>query len=381
MGILGGTLCIAGVLGTWYFGTGHEIRNTFGLIFLVSISISMTVLGLYSAVAVLREKVVLTPDAIELIGIIKTTRVRRDEISGYRFMSVQGINYIELTPNDPKQRKIKVTILCLPDEEFSNWFKGVENFNQKEYAASLRKIEQNPALGETPLARIDNNSRARKIAQSLNAALYAEGAWALFYPHPYMLMVVVIAATPWIAIGLCYKYGDSFAINDPGINSAEADLTRLLFLPGVLLSIRALVDVMLLDWAQLVFPSIIGGLIIMACAARVSPGLRSSIGKLVFVALLQVVYVGSVMTIVNVKLDGTPPENFKVTVLSKHQTTGKGPKLFFTISPWGSIKTNSEIPVSCDLYKQTSTGDIISIQLHAGSLGLPWYTAGESPRC
>src|SRR5918996_3980093 len=75
LGLGGAAMGIAGLLGVWYFGSGHEVRNTAGLLIMVGISLSLAALGFYCAIAVMRGVVVLMPHAIELRGLFKTLRL------------------------------------------------------------------------------------------------------------------------------------------------------------------------------------------------------------------------------------------------------------------------------------------------------------------
>jgi hypothetical protein len=382
MGLTGGGLGVGGLLGIWYFGTGHEVRNTTDMVMLVSVSAALLLLGLLAAIATMRARVVLTAEAIELHGGLKTERMRRDEVAGFRIIAAQGFNILWLKPGTAGAKVMKVSMLFKPDEAFMAWFEGIENIDYAEYVKSVEEIAQDAQLGDTPEARLDNLGRSRKIAQLLTYAAYAAAAWVWFYPHPYTLAVLVNAVLPWLAIALCWKYGRSFTIEDPGKNSAQADLTPLLIFPGIVLSLRALLDTQLVDWHALILPSITGTVLMAWVVVRAAPALRQRIGKLLLLSLFLLWYQASALTLANVQADYSQPDQYRTTVLGKRHTTGKGATQYFSVTAWGeSDKDNNEVQVSRPLYQATAVGDTVCISRRAGALRMAWYTVGDVRVC
>lgn len=382
MGAVGGVLGIGGLLGIWYFGTGHEVRNTSGMIMMVGVSAALMLLGLFAALAILRARVVFTAEAIELHGGLKTQRMRRDEVAGFRIIEAQGFNILWLKPSTAGAKVMRVSMLFQPDAAFMAWFEGIENIDHAEYVKSVQDIAQDAQLGDTPEARLDNIARSRKIAQLLIYVTYAAAAWVWFYPHPYTLALPVNAALPWLAIALCWKYGRSFSIEDPGKNTAQADLTLLLILPGAVLSVRALMDINLVDWHALILPTIVGTVLMAWVAVRAAPGLRRRVGKLLLMTLFLLWYQASALTLANVLADYSQPDQYRVTVLGKRHTTGKNSSQYFSVTAWGeSVKDNNEVQVSWNLYQATAVGETVCVSRHAGALGMAWYTVGDAPAC
>lgn len=385
IGSAGGIISIWGVLGVWYFGTGHEIRTFMQQAVMVGISMSAILLGLWCAVGILKARIVLTSRDLQLFGIIRTTVLRRHEIVGYRVRNVQGIDFVELESKLPEREKHKTTKIGLyfkPDVAFDAWFHGINNFDALEIEASMREVEEDVELGRTPEDRLGNVKRARKIAgvlQTVSIVFFV--VWAIFYPRPYTLVIFLLVILPWFAMWMCWRYKGAYSIEDSGHNSMRADLTLLLVMPGFLLSLRALQDVNLLDATQLILPGFFGLAIMLACLLRVAPVYRTKLGKLLLTAVLLFTYPISTMAIANFLLDTAEPVKNRIEVLGKRHTTGRGASQYFRVSAWGPYRGENEIKVPHEMYRQTQVGQTICLQHHPGALHMGWYSFGRSIDC
>ena len=377
LALLGFPLGIGGLAGVWYFGAGHEVQNSTQMVVFVGISLAMAALGFWCAVGTLLTKIlVLTQEELHVPG-IWTTVIRRSDIKGYRVLNLQGFNVLELEstkPDKTKKKKTKITMLFKPDDEFAAWFEGIPNFDAIELAASVQEIEKDAELGSSPEERLDNVNRAQKIARALYFGSLAAGGWAIFYPHPYIAMFIVVAALPWLALWLCWKYKGSFSVDDLGRNSVRADLTIMLVMPGAILAIRALTDVQLINATKLIAPTVIGLLIMLASITWIAPVYRTNLLKLTLVALLLFAYPASSIAIANTLFDQNEPETYRLQVLQKRHTSGKGASQYLSVPAWGPHIEANEVQVPRDLYRQTEIGQTICVLRHPGALGLEWYS-------
>lgn len=385
LAILGFPLGIGGLAGVWYFGTGHEVHNLTQLVIFVGISLAMAVLGFWCGAAALLTKIlVLTKQELQVPGIFRSAVIDRAAIAGYRVLNVQGFNVLEVEyarPDTNKKKKAKITMLFKPDEIFEAWFQGIPNFDAIELAASVQEVERDTQLGRSPEERLDNVDRARKIARVLHVIFLAAAGWAIFYPHPYLVMFIVVASLPWVALWLCWKYKGSFSIDDPGRNSVRADLTGMLLMPGFSLALRALSDVRLVDATKLLFPSVAGLVLMLAVVASVAPVYRTNVVKLVLAASLLCAYPAGSIAIANALFDRNRPETYRLQVLKKRYTTGKGASQYFHVPGWGPHADVNEIQVPRELYRQTETGQTICVQHHPGALRLEWYSVVALEEC
>ncbi len=381
MGFFGAVLSIGGLLGIWYFVTGHEVRNQTGMLLMVGISIALSLLGFACALPILRFKLILTPNSVEIHGGFKFKQIRRTEIAGYRTKTLQGIKILELMPKHSKAGAMKVEMLFNPDTLFLAWFAGIDDLDRIERAASTLEIELDSKLGDSPQQRLNKIAQAKRIANVFKIATSLSLAWALWFPLPYDVMVMTISIVPWIAFGLCWVSGRSFTLEDSGNNSLRADLTLPLIMPGFILSLRALQDIHLLDWTGLILPSVLLSMILACLVAWLTPVLRKKFGRLVMLLVMLIPYPASLISIANVRLDQAQPDFFRVNVLNKRVTTGKGASQYFTVSSWGPNQGSSDIQVGRDFYQKHEIGASICIPLYAGALGLEWYSYADGRTC
>lgn len=381
---IGLPLGLGGVAGAWYFGTGHEVRGDIQMYLMVAISLSMAILGLWCAISPLVTKIlVLHEDKLVVPGLFRNIVLDRSKISGYRVFAYQGVNVLQLHFTGPSgSLKMKnVTLLFTPDDFLANWFSVIPNIDAEEYAESVREIQKDVRLGDTPEERIGNVTRAQKISRTLNIGSLILGGWAIFYPRPYMPIFLVLVALPLLVLWLCRRYPGSFSIDDTGKKTARGDLTPVLFMPGFVLAIRAISDVQMLAPSELIIPTLFGALTLVFSIAWVAPIYRRSIGKLMLVTAILAAYPASVIAIANTLFDQLSAEQQVLPVLGKYSTTGKGASQYFKVSPQGSAAAIYEILVTRELYQHTEIGQSICLSIHPGALGLRWYSAGLATTC
>jgi hypothetical protein len=241
--VLGAVLGLGGLVGAGYFLIGHEARDTTQILALAGCSLGIAVLGFTCAWGSFATILVLRQDELEVPGVFRSTVIRRRDVRGFRIVPVQGINVLHVEWTHPvtgKARRTKISVLFKPDAALMAWFDGIANFDAMEVAASVQEVADDPQLGASAEERLENVNRARKIARVLHGVSWAGAGWALFYPHPYTLVVVLLAVLPALALWLCWKYKGSFSVEDRGPNAARADITALLLVPGLILALRAM---------------------------------------------------------------------------------------------------------------------------------------------
>jgi hypothetical protein len=133
MVLLGGAMSIFVLLAGWR--TTLVVHDTTEIIILVGMSFAVALTVVYHATMALRGKIVLTPLAIEVHGLLKVKSIPRHEIAGYRAMYVLRYKILELRMNRPKPKVESIVIYFFPDDPFVNWFEGIENFGHTELAS------------------------------------------------------------------------------------------------------------------------------------------------------------------------------------------------------------------------------------------------------
>jgi hypothetical protein len=384
MALIGFPLGLGGAAGTWYFGTGHEVTSDVRMYMLVSMSLSMMILGFYCAISPLVSRILVLEERVLVVpGLFNDSKIPKSQISGYRIFLNQGVNVLQLNVVAPNgsTKNTNVTMLFKPDEAFVAWFSDIQNIDAAEFAASLQQVQADERLGDTPEDRILNASKARKIGGALNIISLLSAGWAVLYPHPYTLMFGTIASLPLVALWLCWRYEGAFTIEDNGKKTVRSDLTPALIMPGFILSIRALSDVRMLDATQLILPTLVGLAFLMSGIVWVAPIYRQKLGKFVLISTLMSAYSASAIAMANLLLDNGPRERLLVPVLSKHSTTGNRASHYLRIPAWGPFVEINEVEVPHDLYQRTDVGQKICLSVHSGALGLGWYSADQDTIC
>jgi hypothetical protein len=373
-----GTLAAApGLAGIWYFGTGHEVKGPGDMAMLVGICAVFVLLGAYLIASVLRGRIVLTADELRMHGIWLTRVVPRADVAGYRLLSANGIQYVNLRRRSGK--KVNVALLFRPDPAFAAWLEGKPDDDAVSVAMSMQEVAQDASLGATEEERLRKLGLARKGSGALHAAAVGVALWAFFYPQP--LALGLLAVLPWFAMALVASYSGYFTLEDSGLKSARPDLGALVLLPGWVLALRALFDVHLIELDRLAAFAA-GGLALMAGAlVMAEPRLRHRTGKLVLYALLLVPYTAAVPAIGNAVFDRAPPERHRVTVLGKHATGGRSPTYYLTLPPWGPYQEADDVGVYPELYGSVEKGQPVCVLLYHGALKMPFFVVRDASGC
>lgn len=374
---LGAVAGIGGLAGIWYFGTGHETNSIGERIGLTTLCLGFALLGAYLILGTIRSKVVLLPDAVVSQGLFLTRTLQRSEIKGYRTRTANGVTALEVHPKSAGQRKMSITMLFTGDRAFTAWFLELPNLDQEEFLQSAKEIEGNREIGHSPAERIEKAERARKTSRMLNIAAGGLGAWVLFYPRPYVPLMTLLMLVPWIGIAIAKGSNGLFTIEDPGKNTAKADLTLLLIMPGFALALRDLFDIQLLDWTAVVLPAAVGGAMITAMLLGMFPAMRKRKFNIMLVPVFLAVYAGSSLVMTNALLDQSRPESYPVKIVKKHYTSGRSTTYYFTVPAWGPRPAPDDVTVSPSHYHAKQVGDDVCIFLFPGRLGFPWFVVED----
>lgn len=378
-------LCIglAGLVGVWYFGTGHGPPAK-DLPFFTGFSVLAVIAGFLSAVATYRGKIVtLTRDTIRVPRGPRLAVVHRDHITGWRIVNTRNSKVIQVEWREPGSGKTLtagIPMYFVPDAAFTDWFKDIPNLDEVEKASSIQEVEQDARLGSTPADRVERVARAREIARVLKIAGFIALGWAFFFPRPYVPAIVAVAALPWIALWLAWK-DSAFSVEDVGKNDARANVGVLLWAPGMVIAVRALYDIRLVHPFQVMVPALVFLALMLGCLLWASPSYRKKVGGLLMMAAFLCTYTAGTIAIANTLLDHRQPERYRLQVLNKRTQGRKRPTQYFTLPSWGPYAHENQIEVSRRLFRETEVGQSVCIQLHPGAIGLDWYSVRSLDAC
>ncbi len=369
LGGLGLVALVGGLLGAGLI----LFRSSEGNPGLALIPIFFAGLGIYLIAAVAVERLVLFEDAIELVELgRRKRRVRRDEIQGLRIVPLQ-YGYRQLVLELRSKKKVKITWVHETDAALQEWLGSIQNLDAEEHARAEAELLRSAALGANPAERARALARARKIAKVRTGVSVAACLWGWFHPRPYTAAIVALSILPLLGIvtllGGRGRYSFDRRMNDP-----RPSLGAMVLLPGLVLGLRAILDVNLIDWKALLAGAALGAValtIVIALGERVEPRKRWA---LILLAPLLMGYSWGALSLGNALLDRAPPEVFRVAVRNKTVASSRNHTSWnLELDPWGPVVERKNVDVGRRIYGTVSVGDRVCVALYPGVLGARWY--------
>lgn len=375
---LGGLIAAASLLGIWYFGTGHESVNPQGVLIMVVICLGFFLLGAYLIVAMLKSKIILTADAIELYEPFKTKHLLRSQIAGWRVIPTQYVSTLEFTPRDPHAKKLKFALTIKPDAAFDSWLSTLPNLDAQDLEKSRAELDANQELGLTHEQRTERLAAAANYAKYLTWVTWAASAWGWFYPQPYTAAILVLAALPLAAILLGLRTKGVYQF-DGRRNDARPSLAVPVMTPGFILALRALTDLSFINWKQLLAPLLFVTVAFTVAVASADPVSTRKRWPLLAIFFIAGFYGGGVSALADALLDRSSPQVYQTRVLHKHVSTGRHTTWYLRLAAWGPQAQTSEVGVPRLFYSSVQPGQTICVHYHPGALKIPWYLVAPCP--
>lgn len=371
--IIVGCLAIAGGVGLYL----QSARGPAASSAVMPLLLTMMLFVLFGAcllASVWRSKVVLTADAIEIHGLLTVRHLARSEIAGRRLLRVNyGQTVTAIVPNTAGAKTLKFSSSSMQtDSVLDSWLDALPDLDAKDTQASEAEIASNPELGQTPEERLERLARARKLAAAFNGVSFGVSMWGLFYPQPYAAAVLSAALLPWAAILLAAKSGGLYRL-DTQRNDVRPNLAAAVFLPGLVLLMRAAQDVGVLDWQRaLIYAALVA--IVLCWAALMSDAtLRARRPAALALLAFSCSYGYGAVVLGNAGLDHAPGKEYRVCVLGRHVSRGRSTSYYLTLSSWGPRSEPKDVSVSRSLYQRTPAGGIVCVLQGPGALDIAWY--------
>ncbi|WP_437731828.1 hypothetical protein [Sorangium sp. So ce1335] len=332
--------------------------------------------GAYCIAWIRGKRVVLFEDAIELVDVgYGRRRLRRDEILGLRIIPRQGVELFVFELREPGRKPVKTDLRCERDAVLDDWLAAIPNLDELDRERAEAELLRRPELGQTEEERRRALARARRVARAATVVTAGALFWAWLYPRPYEAAIVTLAAIPPAMVALLLAGRGLYAISDDR-NEIRPSLLVPLFGPGMILAVRAYLDLDVIDWEP---PLVWTALIALALAVLVmigEPALRrrwyAPLGVLLFLAA----HPWGALQMANALLDRSEPEVFRVAVLDKRLSSGKGPRYNLRLAPWGP-EQGGEVTVDGALYEAAEVGGAVCVAHRSGALGVRWFSVGR----
>jgi hypothetical protein len=316
----------------------------------------------------LGRKTVVTPDAIEITHNGQTQRIPKNFIKGYRTASSRSFTVFTLDLlNEPKP--IKFNVANGRAGQMRAALSGVQDLDAADRAAAEEAIRNDEAFGTSREERAQTLQNERRLALIVNCVCGLIAAWALIFPYPYALSVIVCAASGPLALALTYvKQARWYLV--PRKNDPHPSVAIGVFASALGVGLKALLDVSVLDWSQLWLIAVLGGLVLTAAVLAIFNAAQIKYWPAAFVG---VAYLFGVVAQADALLDSAPGETFQAQVISTYVSHGRSTSYSATLGPWGPETTDNTHDVSPALYAHLSFQREACVTLHPGALHLRWY--------
>jgi hypothetical protein len=246
---------------------------------------------------------------------------------------------------------------------------GLPDLDAVDRRAAEDAIRKDDAFGASQEERWQTLQSERRLALIANVAGGLIAAWALIFPHPYAVSVIVCAAVAPVAIALTYLKQARWYLmprkNDPHPSAGIAILAS-----AIGLGLRALIDVDMLDWGSLWLAALGGGCVLAAAVLALfnAVDLKSWPAAMVGAA-----YALGAVAQADSLLDTAQAETFQTRVVSTYISHGRSTTYSATLAPWGPETSDNTHDVAPDLYAHLEFRGVACVTLHPGALHLRWY--------
>jgi hypothetical protein len=371
-----GLLLFVGCLfGLVYFGFVVDMLRP-GRIVTASMLAVFGALGLYLAVGARFYRVILSADGIEVFDGLRRRILKRANIAGrQRLVNQIGAGWT-LVPSAGLGRKLQLSSFLKTDRDFSDWILSFPDLDEDKKKAADHEVREATDVLMTRGLDAKGIQRLRQLATWSSRIVIGLAIGAYLLPDPHHVVAWVCIALPWVTLALVRQFQPLYRLGGPK-NSPLPDLSLQFFMPGIVLSLLALMSISPVGWQPTIELWLVFSVALMATAMLVDPWLRKHRVAALLLSVLCSGYGYGAGLEVNALLDRSTPINYPVAVLSKHVGGGRGHTYHLGLAPWGPYRVSGDVLVPLWRYRQTQVGDTVCVALRTGALGVAWYTVGS----
>ena len=368
------TFCVivffGGGIGALWAAIMGQDESLSGRIALAALGLLFSAGGVYSLLWAFRAKVILFPDRISIVGAFTTKAVLHSSTNSSGWRSVRDLCLVFQRKGE-RPRTVKLYLTFSQDIEFTEWLLRLRCLDAEEAEASENKILDDQRFGNTLSERSEALENGLKRTKVLNGISIAASLWALFYPRPYIPLMLVLVALPWVAAEMMRR-SNGLIRADELRNDAHPNVALTWIMPACMLALRAVVDYDVLESAVVVIWCIaITGALSFAIFLG-DATIRRKIGSIVFVLFTAAYGYGAAIEINGLR---SRPEQmtYLAVVQSKRIDHGKHISYELELGPWGPETKENDLEVSKATYTAIQPGDHAVLMVRTGMLGVKWY--------
>lgn len=365
----------------------EEMQQSIPGLWVPVLFIIMILLMILVIFSIRKRKVIITAESIISISLLGKRELKFEEIKGFNAIVIPRsvVKYIGVFPKESSKKK-DITISNLIEkinDLKSQLTLSIENLDlkkiqeaQEKYQNEEKEILINNDFGFTIEEREDKLKKARLFAKVLNGLTSVIVVWMFFYPRPYSYLVIACICLPLIGL-LTVKFWKGLIQIDAEKDSAYPMVVFPLVFPGIILSLRAMLDFSINDYSNIWLPAIVISLIFVGFVIALSK--KKPIKKAAdYFAIVSYVVFGFIYgygTVVstNCVFDTSEPKMFSTTIVNKQINGGKYRSYDLYLSPWDKKTEIEKVSIDSDMYNQLNNGDEVSVYQFKGRFDIPWF--------
>jgi hypothetical protein len=376
--IVGVPMALGGLVAIWAIHADPTISPG-GALALDALSLAMSALGGFTVVGMFRYRVTLTRNGIEQRDVFGSRTLRNEEIGSRRTVNVgNGVSVVELAPRDATAKPLRVSRMLKTDHAFARWLDAFPDQAVLDAQRVAADVRADPAYGDDPDERLRSFARLGRATRSLGVAATAICFWGMVFPHPYRLVLALLALCPLLGLAIVATSGGRIRI-DQKARDPRPSVVFLLMPSGLLLAVRAFLDVSLLDWRPALLAAVAGGVVLTLAAMAADAQQRRWQAALLLFVMMGLPWSYGVAVALDVQLDRTTEHLFATKVLRSSASGGSHPDWNLELAPWGPVRNGGEESVDRALYDATAVGDTVCVSLNDGAFGWRWYWVEACP--
>lgn len=343
---------------------------------LLVLGLAFLCLGGYMIAYVLRARIALREDAIEVSGVINRQTMSRHEILGYRKISEQSPPALVLVARSDSQRKLKIPDIFAFDSVFYEWLSTFPDLDDREAQHAEKEIADDPRLGNSPEERSRARTQAALICRVLTVVTFAVCAWGWIYPQPLWAVMLLLTVLPWAAVAVVTRYPSLVVINQKK-RDPHPGVTIPFIFPGFVITLRVLSDIHMMGWQRPFWVTVFIAAVLCLAAWHSDSLLRQQHAAVLLLFVFSLAYGFGVTATANALLDRSASQIYSATILKKYVSGSRSRTYHLVVTPWGPMKTTDNPSVPYRLYRSRNVGDRVCISVSSGALKIPWYMVGS----
>jgi len=361
-------LCAAG--GALYFCYLSQIGRADSSSLVVATFLAA--LATFLVTFVLRSRLIIDRDHIEVRGVFRQRSAELNEIEGYRIISDRNGSFTRFYLKQDRG-SFKMSNYFATDDNFKAWLQQVIDFDKRDRDALLDEISKQQDLGHTPEERLATLSQA-KTTSILALVVAIAAAAAVNFGEP-VLQVPFALALALVPVGLAILIQRSPLLYSVFKRKSDprAELSYALMVASFGFMIRNR-GVHLVSMQPLLLMIAIVALAYCAAFFRSSSQSSSPFGSTIALLFFAGIYSYGMTVAADSLADHSKVSTYSVEVTGKRISRGRSTTYYLKLAPWGPVESPNEISVSSATYDGFSPGQQLCLSLHQGRLRAPWYT-------